>query len=508
ILGEQTKGLLMGSFVGVEEKWKEAGFRIPGAIAPSLPCVREMPFQGRGKGKGVSHKLLKFWKKKSKLHNLHRTIVMMISRKNFALSSSSPSATSEPIMSSTKPESHTMSSETSDESLEEENILKRVGSLPLVCSVCNLVSSNYTTIKRKNSYLQTVCDGAEKSVKSLTEVAASKAQPLLTTLEPQLTTANKYACRGLDTVEAKLPILQQTTEQVVSDTKALMSSKVTDAKDALTHRLSGMVCMTKDAVQGSVKTTKSMVTGSVSKVMGTKVGQMAKDSMELMLGKSHAFLDHYLLNDQDDTVQIKTCCEAGVRDARQQLQVQIAREGYLACLISLLNKFHRYTSKQSRRHVKYAKQRLQRVLVKQYLEWKAWLIALYYTVTLPLRTVYLILLFTMDELLSQFHDRVPQASHILEELQMAISTLYCLQDLCWRIFTRVWREMLEEENLSALLNYVAQALPFCFFTNYCKYRTSTNSTIRALKAMQKMQASRESLLRLQGPGISCVTSTT
>lgn len=79
-----------------------------------------------------------------------------------------------------------------------------------------------------------------------------------------------------------------------------MSSKVTGAKEALTRRLSDMVGMTKDAVQGSVKGTKSMVTSSVSRMMGTKVGQMAKDSVEMLLGKSHAFVDHCLLTAQED----------------------------------------------------------------------------------------------------------------------------------------------------------------------------------------------------------------
>uniref|UniRef100_A0A8D2L2A7 Uncharacterized protein n=1 Tax=Varanus komodoensis TaxID=61221 RepID=A0A8D2L2A7_VARKO len=88
--------------------------------------------------------------------------------------------------------------------------MRWVGSLPLVCSVCDLVSSNYTSIKRKSSYLQTVCDGAEKGVKSLTGAAVSRAQPLLTSFEPQIATANKFACRGLDSMEEKLPILQQT----------------------------------------------------------------------------------------------------------------------------------------------------------------------------------------------------------------------------------------------------------------------------------------------------------
>ncbi|XP_042325526.1 perilipin-3-like isoform X2 [Sceloporus undulatus] len=411
-------------------------------------------------------------------------------------------------MSTKKPESHIMSSETSEESLEEENILKRVGSLPLVCSVCDLVSSNYTSIKRKSSYLQTVCNGAEKSVKSLTGAAVSRAQPLLTTLEPQLATANKYACRGLDTVEQKLPILQQTADQVVSETKEMMSSKVAGAKSAVTRRLSGVVCMTKDAVQGSVKTTTSMVTGSMSMVMGTRMGQMAKNSVEAMLGRSHAFVDHYLLVADEDTIEVTTCCQTKVRDSMQQVQRQITCDGYLSCLISLLNKFHRYASRQSRHRMRRASQNFQRLLENHYLEWKAWLIALYYTITLPLRTIYLIILFTIDELLAVFIENVPQATYILEELQLALATLSCLQDLCQRIFNRVWEKMLEEENLNALLNYITQTLPFCFLAHHCKCRSSAESTIKALKTMKKIQASRDSIFMLQESESSCMAMAT
>ncbi|XP_062990593.1 perilipin-3-like [Elgaria multicarinata webbii] len=464
-----------------------------------------MPLLAREQERDVSQKLQKFWKKKLKLRKLRRAIALMISPENFSrtLSGSAP-VTSESIMSSKKPESSVMSSETSEESFEEENILKRVGSLPLVCSVCDLVSSNYTSIKRKSSYLQTVCDGAEKGVKTLTGVAVNRAQPLLTSFEPQLVTANKYACRGLDTMEEKLPILQQTADQVVSDTKELMSSKVTDAKNAVTRRVSGMVGLTKDAVQGSVKTTASMVTSSMSLVMGTRMGQMAKNSVEAMLGKSYAFVDHYLLVDED-MVELKTCCEGKVEEPRQQMQTQIVCDSYLACLLSLLSKFHRYASKQSRHHLRRAIRCFQRVLKKCYLEWRAGLLALHYTITLPLRTIHLIVLFTIEELSSKFHEHVPQASYVAAEFQVALSTLDCLQDLCQRVFTRVWGKMLEEENLNTLLNYIAQTLPFCFFVNYCKCRTNPGNTLRALKAMQKVQASRDSLLGLQESGSSNLT---
>ncbi|KAM6436433.1 perilipin-3-like [Liasis olivaceus] len=499
-----------------------------------------MPLHGPEKERHISRKLQRFWKKKSTLYKLRRAFAMMITPEKFAFSSSSPSVASEPTMSSTKPDQSTMSSETSDESLEEENILKRVGSLPLVCSVCDLVSSNYTSIKRKNSYLQTMCDGAEKSVKTLTDAAVSRAQPLLNSLEPQrelmflflnhkyhkyfnetksvsrsllspclslVATANMYACRGLDTVEQKVPILQQTADQVVSDTKELMTSKVSSARNAVTRRLSGMVGMTRDAVQGGMKTTASLVSSSLSVVMGTRVGKMAKNSVETVLGRSHAFVDRYLLVSDEDLMDLTTCCQGNGVDPVQEVQTQIKCKGYLVCVISLLNKFQRYISKQSWCHLRHANESLQIALESNFSEWKGWLIALYYTITLPLRTIYLLLLFTVEELSAKFHENVPQAHYILEDLRLVLSALNCLQELCWKIFARVWEKMSEEENLNTVLNYIVQTLPFCFFANHCKCRTSTDSTAKALKAIQRVQASKDSLLGLES-GISSIAVAT
>ncbi|XP_053107202.1 perilipin-3-like isoform X3 [Hemicordylus capensis] len=435
----------------------------------------------------------------------------MISPQNSALSNSPPLGTSEATMSSAKPEQSNTSSGISDDSLEGENILKRVSSLPLVSSVCDLVSSNYTCIKAKSAYLQTVCDEAEKGVKALSGAAASRAQPILTTLEPQLATANKYACRGLDTVEEKLPILQQTADQVVFDTKELMSSKVTGAKDVVTRRLSGMACRTKDAVQGSMRMTTSMVTSSMSVVMGTRMGQLAKNSVEAVLVKSHAFVDHYLLITDDDmsknSVELRPCCGSqGEAPGQPAEELLVTCDGYMGCLISLLNKCQRYASQRSQHHARHASWSLQRIFHHHYEEWKAWLVALYYTITLPLRTAYLIILFTIEELAAKFQENVPQASYLLEELQTALLAIECLQSLCRRIFSRVWEKMSEEENLNALLNYVAQTLPFCFLASYSKYSTCTDCTMRALKIIQKMQMSKENLMELKESGSGFVAA--
>ncbi|GAB0200683.1 perilipin-3-like [Grus japonensis] len=127
---------------------------------------------------------------------------------------------------------------------EQQSIGTRVASLPLVSSAYGMVSTAYASTKESHPYVKSVCDAAEKGVKTLTAAAVSGAQPILTKLEPQISTANEYACKGLDKLEEKLPILQQPTEKLISDTKQLVTSTVTGAKDVLTSTVAGA----KDAV--------------------------------------------------------------------------------------------------------------------------------------------------------------------------------------------------------------------------------------------------------------------
>ncbi|KFV57638.1 Perilipin-3, partial [Tyto alba] len=106
--------------------------------------------------------------------------------------------------------------------------------------------------------------------------------------------ANEYACKGLDKLEEKLPILQQPPEKVVGWGGEDKQSTVAGAKDAVTSRVTGMMDVTKGAVQGSVELTKSAVSSGVNTVMGSTVGQMVVSGMGSMLEKSEELVDHYL----------------------------------------------------------------------------------------------------------------------------------------------------------------------------------------------------------------------
>uniref|UniRef100_A0A8C8AD17 Perilipin-3 n=1 Tax=Otus sunia TaxID=257818 RepID=A0A8C8AD17_9STRI len=66
-----------------------------------------------------------------------------------------------------------------------QSIGTRVASLPLVSSAYDMVSTAYASTKESHPYVKSVCDAAEKGVKTLTAAAVSGAQPILTKLEPQ-----------------------------------------------------------------------------------------------------------------------------------------------------------------------------------------------------------------------------------------------------------------------------------------------------------------------------------
>ncbi|NXY64992.1 PLIN3 protein, partial [Callaeas wilsoni] len=217
-----------------------------------------------------------------------------------------------------------------------QSIGTRVANLPLVSSAYDMVSSAYTCTKESHPYVRSVCDAAEKGVKTLTAAAVSGAQPLLTRLEPQISTANEFACKGLDKLEEKLPILQQPPQKIISDTKLLVTSTVTGAKDvltstvagakdAVTSRVTGVMDMTKGAVQGGVELTRSAVSSGVS-----TVGQMVASGVGSVLGKSEELVDHYLPMTDEELAKLATAVEGFEPEQQRQQQSYFVRLGSLS----------------------------------------------------------------------------------------------------------------------------------------------------------------------------------
>ncbi|NWS91988.1 PLIN3 protein, partial [Toxostoma redivivum] len=109
--------------------------------------------------------------------------------------------------------------------------VEEVAGLSLVSSACDVLSAAYASTKERHPCLRSVCDAAERGVQSVT--TASCVQPVLATLEPHVAAVTEYASKGLDKVGEKLPLLPKPVEQILSDTKELVSSRVAEVKEAV-----------------------------------------------------------------------------------------------------------------------------------------------------------------------------------------------------------------------------------------------------------------------------------
>uniref|UniRef100_A0A8C3G344 Perilipin n=2 Tax=Cyclopterus lumpus TaxID=8103 RepID=A0A8C3G344_CYCLU len=166
---------------------------------------------------------------------------------------------------------------------DQQNVVSRVSHLPLVSSACEVVSSAYSSTKDCMPLLKGVMDVAESGVRTLGAAATTGSKPLLGIIEPQLATVNEYALKGLDKMEATLPILHQPADKVVSDTVGMMYQSVAGAKDAV-----------MGAVMGGVELTRAAVSGGILTAMGTRMGQMVSSGMGLALSRSEDWVDQNL----------------------------------------------------------------------------------------------------------------------------------------------------------------------------------------------------------------------
>ncbi|NXN26201.1 PLIN3 protein, partial [Nycticryphes semicollaris] len=207
----------------------------------------------------------------------------------------------------------------------------RVTSLPLLNSAFNLVSSAYNHTKETHPCLSGVCNVAETVAAVAVGSVVGGAQPILNQLEPQITLVNEYACKGLDQLEENLPFLQQPADKVISDTKQLVSTKVTsamdaacEAKEAMADKVTEAVDLTKNVVGDSVKLTRSVVTSTVSSaVEAAQVSQAVAGGVESVLGISEDLVDHYLPMTEEELGELATTVKGfGVASVEEQKEQQ------------------------------------------------------------------------------------------------------------------------------------------------------------------------------------------
>ncbi|XP_041843729.1 perilipin 6 [Melanotaenia boesemani] len=160
--------------------------------------------------------------------------------------------------------------------------LQRVSSLPLVRSALQSVTSAYLGVKDRYPLLGLVGGVAEVGVLSISEEALRQATPLLQSLEPQIEVANSFALEGLDILERNFPILNQSTEEVM-----------THLKDALFLTLDDMQ-MWVDGALDQLEHLGDAVRTTLQQLQETEVGQAASSGLDNVLSRLEDATAYYL----------------------------------------------------------------------------------------------------------------------------------------------------------------------------------------------------------------------
>ncbi|XP_053814607.1 perilipin-3-like [Vidua chalybeata] len=182
-------------------------------------------------------------------------------------------------MASAVPDKQEVAQSSPEVEKEQEAAVKEVADLSLVSSACDVVSAAYASTKESHPCLRSVCDAAEKGVQSVTEATASC---VLATLEPHVAAVSEYAAKGLDKLGEKLPLLPKPVEQILSDTKELLSSRVAEVKEAVSSKVLEVLDATRETLQGSEGAATPAVTSAAG--LGPAVAHMGVCGAEAVLG--------------------------------------------------------------------------------------------------------------------------------------------------------------------------------------------------------------------------------
>uniref|UniRef100_UPI00358EA8A2 perilipin-2-like isoform X2 n=1 Tax=Myxine glutinosa TaxID=7769 RepID=UPI00358EA8A2 len=173
---------------------------------------------------------------------------------------------------------------------DDKSVVQRLVGLPLLSSAYGELVAVYLNGKEARPILRSLCNVAEQSISGVTAIAATGSRPFTKLLQPQIKFVDKLACRGLDVLEHKVPILHQTSTKVVTGTKEHLSDTFHSAQ----MQVNSMLDHTKSRVEGGVERSKQAVVGGTDVLLGTRLGRVVLSGADMLLSRTEQYVERFL----------------------------------------------------------------------------------------------------------------------------------------------------------------------------------------------------------------------
>ncbi|XP_077460317.1 perilipin-2-like [Stigmatopora argus] len=165
-------------------------------------------------------------------------------------------------------------------------VTTRLAQLPLVRSAFANLSEMYGDTKSSIPAFRSVSEGLEGGVTLITSVACQGMSPVITKLKPQVSIVNDVACKSLDWLEEKFPVLQTSTDQLVAGFR----SKALEMQDAVSIVAHGTV----DCVQYAVRSIMARDKQPDDRSLIGRAASVSSKGLDSALNMSEALVDRML----------------------------------------------------------------------------------------------------------------------------------------------------------------------------------------------------------------------
>ncbi|XP_048418698.1 perilipin-2-like [Stegostoma tigrinum] len=224
------------------------------------------------------------------------------------------------------------------------NFIKRFSSLMAVSSTYNTFCNVYNNTKDKYPVFASVWEISEEGIKRTTAVVLKSIQPVLQKFQPQIAIANDYACKGLDHLEEKFPVLHEDSTKIASDLKEVAIGKMRSIKDKVTNPILHVSDIAISVATYRIEQMKVFVNESVISVLSSGIGRSITNGVDATLSQSQQLADFYLpVEGGNGTVGEATPSEETISSSTLSIRKCMKPEvldfckSFQSCLVTNLN---------------------------------------------------------------------------------------------------------------------------------------------------------------------------